>query len=132
MNEEKIDTLINYWMEVSEEDFDTMKILFSNKKYVHALFFLHMALEKLLKSLFVKTFKSQAPITHNLLYLLEKIDPEVLLQYEKLLSTLMPYCIEARYPESKELLYKTTTKELVSALINQAEELKKWITTKLL
>jgi hypothetical protein len=60
------------------------------------------------------------------------LDPEILIQYEKFLSTLMPYCIEARYPESKELLYKTTTNELARDFMNQAEELKKWITTKLL
>lgn len=132
MNEEKIGILIEYWIEGSEEDFDTVKILFSNKKYVHALFFLHLTLEKLLKALFVKTFKTQAPITHNLINLLDKIDHEILLHHEKFLSTLMPYCLEARYPESKELLYKTTTKELVTSLLSQSEELKTWITTKLL
>jgi hypothetical protein len=62
----------------------------------------------------------------------EKIDSGILLHHEKFLSTLMPYCIEARYPESKELLYKTTTKELVTSLLDQSEELKTWITMKLL
>jgi len=132
MNEEKIGILIKYWLEGSEEDFDTMKILFLNKKYVYALFFLHLTFEKLLKALFVKTFKTQAPITHNLINLLEKLDPEILLLHEKFLSTLMPYCIEARYPESKVLLYKNTTRDLVTSLLNQSEELKAWITTKLL
>jgi len=132
MNQENIVKLVQYWIEGSEEDFDTMNILFSNKKYVYTLFFLHLSLEKLLKALFVKTYKVQAPITHNLINLLERLDPKTLLKYEKLLSTLMPYCIEARYPESKELLYKTTTNELAVDFMNQAEELKKWITTKLL
>jgi HEPN domain-containing protein len=67
VNIENIDKLIQYWVEGSEEDFDTMRILFSNKKYVYTLFFLHLSLEKLLKALFVKTYKAQAPITHNLI-----------------------------------------------------------------
>ncbi|MCX6151639.1 MAG: HEPN domain-containing protein [Ignavibacteriales bacterium] len=80
----KIDFDINkttaYWVEGSIEDLDVAKSLFNSQKFLYSLFFGHLALEKMLKALFVKINMEHAPITHSLPLLIEKnklIIPEV-------------------------------------------------------
>lgn len=38
-----------FWIEASDDAFDTAKSLFQNGKYHHSMFFLHLAVEKALK-----------------------------------------------------------------------------------
>jgi len=61
-----IDKTVKYWLEGAEYDLDVANALHEKKKYPYALFIGHLALEKLLKSLVVKTTKEHAPRTHSL------------------------------------------------------------------
>jgi len=47
------DESIKIWVDGARDAFDTSEKLFDSKKYHHALFFLHLALEKALKALYV-------------------------------------------------------------------------------
>jgi HEPN domain-containing protein len=58
---------ISFWQKSAEQDKDTMNYLFTGKKYVHALFFAHLMMEKLLKAHWVKDNKGNyPPKIHNL------------------------------------------------------------------
>ncbi len=46
--------LMNYWIESADSDYDTMKVLFENKKNTWCLFLEHLVIEKILKGLYVK------------------------------------------------------------------------------
>jgi len=61
-----VEKTVSYWLESAEYDFDTAESLFQIEKYPYALFFGHLALEKLLKALVVKTTRQHAPYTHSL------------------------------------------------------------------
>jgi HEPN domain-containing protein len=66
---------IEYWLNRAKEDIETMNYLFKGKRYVHALFFGHLYLEKICKAVWVKNNKeNHPPKIHNLLRLLSGIE----------------------------------------------------------
>jgi len=71
------DKLIKYWIESSDEDYETMIIMFRNKRYNWSLFIGHLMIEKLLKALYVKTNNDYPPYIHNLVSLAEKCGLEL-------------------------------------------------------
>ena len=66
------DKMIQYWLDSSNDEFETMITLYENKRYSWCMFLGHLTIEKLLKALFVKTKDSHLPFTPDLLYLAEK------------------------------------------------------------
>ena len=48
------DKLVNYWVDSSDEDFETMIAMFDSKRYSWSMFVGHLMMEKLLKALFVR------------------------------------------------------------------------------
>jgi hypothetical protein len=51
LNTEK---LIQYWIDSSDDDFETMVSMYNSKRFSWALFIGHLMIEKLLKAYFVK------------------------------------------------------------------------------
>ncbi len=64
-------TLMEYWINSSDRDYESMKKNFEIKQYTWALFIGHLTIEKLLKGLYAKNnTDSQYTIkSHNLLAL---------------------------------------------------------------
>lgn len=60
-----IDKTIDYWAESAEYDFETGKNLLESKKFPYALFFAHLAIEKILKAIVVKNTGEHAPYTQR-------------------------------------------------------------------
>ena len=98
--------LINYWIESSNDDFDTMIVMFENKRYSWSMFIGHLLIEKLLKALFVKVNETYPPLIHNLLRLAEKsniaLDDESRMFY----ATVTAFNINARYDDYKMTFQK--------------------------
>jgi len=118
---------ISYWQTGAEEDWDVAKQLIESNKIRHGLFFLHMALEKILKAHICRNIKDVAPRTHNLVRLAE-LSGIVLEQKQKdLLAEINPFNIEGRYPEvwsavpsrNEAGTLRQRTKELFEWLKNQ-------------
>jgi len=63
--------LINYWLDGSDDDFDTMMAMYDAKRYSWSLFIGHLMIEKLLKAYYVKINSDYPPQIHNLLRLAE-------------------------------------------------------------
>ena len=91
---------IEYWQDSSEEDIETAHILIEKKRFLHGLFFCHLAVEKALKALFVGIKKELAPKTHNLIYLSTQCDLNLSDEQQEFLAILMKYQISGRYPDS--------------------------------
>ena len=62
------------WLDSARYDLNTAESLFGSERYVYALFFCHLALEKVLKAVVEKRTGSTPPKTHDLEYLLELAD----------------------------------------------------------
>jgi HEPN domain-containing protein len=72
-----IEKQIEYWRNSSASDFGTARVLLENGKYNEGLFFCHLAVEKILKALFVKHTGELAPKIHKLQYIAEKSNTEL-------------------------------------------------------
>lgn len=59
---------IEYWISNAESDLETAKLLISNNKILHGLFFCHLVIEKALKAHVTKDTNEVPPKSHNLIY----------------------------------------------------------------
>jgi len=64
-----IKKLFNYWYTETDYSWEAAESLFKNDKYSEALFFGHLAVEKILKANVVAETKQHAPPIHDLLKL---------------------------------------------------------------
>jgi HEPN domain-containing protein len=104
-----IDKIIKHWTETSDDDFNTMLILFRSKSYSWALFMGHIAIEKLLKAYFVKQKRCHAPFTHNLYRLAELSGLEISEEYTDWLFKITTFNLNARYEHYKKEFYALCT-----------------------
>ncbi|MBM2813352.1 MAG: hypothetical protein HW421_114 [Ignavibacteria bacterium] len=64
---------IDYWIKSAEFDYDVFNTLYSNGKYVHAMFIAHLMIEKIIKAHWVKDNETSfPPKVHNLIFLLRQ------------------------------------------------------------
>jgi HEPN domain-containing protein len=73
----EIDKTVQYWLDGAAYDLETGRALLESKRYPYALFFAHLAVEKALKALVVKTTREHAPFTHSLPFLASKAQIEI-------------------------------------------------------
>ncbi len=126
-----IEKIFAYWIETSDEDFETMNLLFRSKKYNWALFLGHISLEKLLKAYFVKNKEKHSPPIHNLLRLAEKGGLNLTNDYADWLDAISLFNINARYDDYDREFYNRCDKEFTELWIEHINELRKWIKEKL-
>ncbi len=102
------------------------------RKYVHALFFGHLYLEKLAKALWVKNNKENyPPKIHNLVRILELSEIKLEDNDMEFLDILNWFQIEGRYPDYVNNLVKETTKHLAEQYIKQIKSITKCLKEKL-
>jgi len=122
-----------YWLELCDDDLITAKALFNSGRLLHMGFFCHLIAEKALKSVIANLTDDAPPRIHDLnklafrANLLDELSDEQL----SLLDQLTPLQIEARYPEYKEKIRATLTKQFCEQLLAETEEFLCWIKTKL-
>ena len=101
---------IEYWIKSSDQNSETMEYLFKGGKYVEALFFGHLTLEKICKALWIKNNEfNYPPKIHNLVSLLEKCLIHINEDDLEFLDIMNRYQLEGRYPDYLNLIYKETT-----------------------
>lgn len=121
--------LMNYWIENSDEDYNVMQVLYSNKKNSWSLFLGHLVIEKLLKALYAKNNKNapHAPKSHDLCYLTEKIGLELTETQEQLLNIITKFNMSARYDDYKKEFQNKCTDEYTTEQIKNIEEVRTWL-----
>ncbi len=113
---------IEYWNRSAIDDLEAIQFLMMGKKYLQALFFTHLTIEKLLKALWVKNnLENVPPKTHNLTYLYEASSISLSEEDEVFLQTLTTFQIEGRYPDYISNLYRSITKEKAEEIISKAK-----------
>lgn len=100
---------IKIWVDGSADATDTAQRLFKSKKFNHSLFFLHLALEKILKAVFINKFDSAPPYTHDLVILAEKCQLDISNDQKSQLSEISEFNVSARYEDYKYRMYKKAT-----------------------
>jgi AbiV family abortive infection protein len=113
------------WVASADEDWQTAEILLNKKRFVPALFFVHLSLEKLIKALIIKQ-NIAVPLSHDLEYLYSKI-ADVPEKYELWLREITGFNVEARYDIDKLKLYKKATANYTIGWFDNAKKVKQWL-----
>jgi len=121
--------LMKYWVESSDSDFETMEVLYKNKKNTWCLFLGHLVIEKLLKAIYAKNNPENpiSPKIHNLILLSQKAKIEVPQEIRKRIQVINTFNISARYDDYKKSFSQKCTNEYTTEQIENIKEVRKWL-----
>lgn len=115
---------IDYWLKTSNDDWEAALLLFQNKKYVQALFFGHLTLEKLCKAHWVKDNQNNIPPrTHNLVRLVSETTLELSEEQLLFLEEYNDFQLEGRYPDYLFEVHKRCNFVFTNELITQVKSI---------
>lgn len=119
--------LVKSLREQAENDFSTSRELFGHKRYTYALFFGHLTLEKILKSLIVLRTSDVYPPIHILRKLAGIAGISLTPIQEKDFDEITSFNIEARYDNEKMSFHKKATGEFTGIWMDKIKEYKIWL-----
>ena len=107
--------------------------MLKSKRYLYVGFMCNQVIEKIFKAYYVKSKNEQPPYTHKLIRLAEESNLyKIMSEKQKdFLFTVSPLNIEARYPSQKQDIFEALNKKRCKEIINETEEMMKWIKKKL-
>ncbi len=126
-----IDKLIYFWASEADEALKVAGHLVEKRDFSYALFFGHLALEKMLKALCVKELRDHAPPIHNLVRLAKIAGIELDEQAESDLVTVTAFNIESRYPDFKGSFRRKCTQEFTTTQMDLIKRYFKWLRSQL-
>lgn len=115
---------IEYWVRIAEEDFEVGGSLIKAGKIRHGMFFIHLAMEKILKACVCKSLEKTPPKIHNLINLYELAGLEKNSERQDTLGALNRFCLEGRYPEQWPTI---PDKKEAGRYLKMAEQLTEWL-----
>lgn len=120
---------IAYWIDIANYDLETAEAMYQTRRWLYVAFMCHQVIEKTLKAYWCSTQDDIPPYTHNHKRLASGCGLYDLMTNEQksFIETVTNYNIEARYPEDKDALAQTLTKEACRELIDETKQLQKWI-----
>ena len=116
---------IDYWVKTAEDDWETLQILFTQKRYLHSLFWCHLMLKKNCKANWVRcNDENVPPKIHNLTKLIQQTD--LIFNEEDIIfiKNFNDFQIEGRYPNYLFEMNEICTKERTSDLLEKAKLIK--------
>ena len=121
--------LMKYWFESADRDYETMQVLYENKKNTWCLFIGHLVIEKLLKGLYAKNNPDNpiAPKIHNLILLSQKAHLEVQNEVREKIQLINTFNISARYDDYKRSFDEKCTDEFTKKQVENIKEVQKWL-----
>lgn len=119
--------LIKYWQTTANDDLQTAESLMAAKRYHHALFFCHLALEKLLKGLVFQHTSEHAFPIHELKKLARQAKLALTPALEKQLDEITTWNIRARYDNYKREFYTKATRQFATKWFARVKEIFLWL-----
>ena len=102
-----------YWILSATHDLESAESMFDSQRYDWCLFAGHLALEKILKAIYVDRNESEIPLKiHNLVRLAELSKIALTEEQRFDLDTINDFNIQARYPD-----YKPSTKNVTKNIL---------------
>ena len=116
---------IDYWLKNADRDWVRAENCFKQKDYVFCLFCLHMSLEKICKTLWVKENKSNTPPKiHDLVKLLHQSNIELPNEDLMFMLEMNTYQLEGRYPDYHDKIYRITKRNNAKSIFEKCQQLK--------
>jgi HEPN domain-containing protein len=120
-----------FWVTEAEEALRVAEHLLEKEDFSYALFFGHLALEKMLKALCVETLKDHAPLIHSLVRLAGIAGITLEENTKNALIMITGFNIESRYPDFKGSFRKKCTEAFTLEQMNEIRRLFKWLESRL-
>ena len=114
------------WFIQSDDDMGTAEHLFSSGRYVYAVFFAHLSIEKALKGIYHKKFGELPPKTHSLSWLIKQNELVPTESMEKFIIELDYASIITRYPEELKKVKAAYPRPKVEEILTQTKEVLIW------
>ena len=120
---------IQYWVALSDYDFETAVAMLQSKRYLYVGFMCHQTIEKIFKAYFTKLKLDTAPFSHSLSNIakLGGFYENFTEDQKNFIDQLEPLNIEARYPSHKERLFASLTPDKCNEIIENTSQLQQWI-----
>jgi HEPN domain-containing protein len=133
MSSPEFDTqrVVAYWVTESEEAFQVAEHLVEKGDNSYALFFGHLAVEKMLKAIYARRLHKHAPLIHNLLRLARLCGLEPDEAQTEALLTITAFNIEARYPDLKRAFRAKCTAEFTAQQMRSIQGILEWLKAQL-
>ena len=122
-----VERIRDYWLVEAKESLQVADHLVEKRDYSYALFFGHLAVEKMLKALYVVRRRQHPPYKHNLLRLAELTEVELDNARTKILATITTFNIEAHYPGEKRAFRAKCTPEYTHGQMRVVKEAFAWL-----
>ena len=122
-----VENLKVYWLTEAEEALQVADHLLEKEDYSYALFFGHLAVEKILKALYVVQCGEHAPPIHNLLRLSKAAGLKLNEVKADALIRITGFNIEARYPDVKRAFRQKCTAEFTGSQMQIIKEVFQWL-----
>jgi HEPN domain-containing protein len=123
--------VVTYWLTEADESLRVADHLVEKGDYSYALFFGHLAVEKVLKALYASKHNQHAPLIHNLLRLARAAGLEPDEVQTDALITITAFNIEARYPDIKRAFRERCTPEFTARQMARIKEVFQWLRSRL-
>ena len=124
-----VQTQVDYWWSGSDEDWDVAVMLVEKEKIHHGLFFLHLAMEKMLKAHVCRAIGDHPPKIHDLVRLTRRAELELPDEWLLLLGKVNAFCLIGRYPGNPQT--QRISQDVARRYIAQAQEVRAWLAQKL-
>lgn len=115
------------WLKQADYDIDTAEFMFAGGKFFYTVFMCHLSVEKAIKGLYQQRLNETPPKTHNLVYLLKKINIRPTETTGKFIVKLNEASVVTRYPEDIDTLQGQYTKDIVKNILVESKEVLEWI-----
>jgi HEPN domain-containing protein len=122
-----VERVTEFWLIEAEEALRVADHLMEKADYSYALFFGHLAVEKVLKSLYVSLAREHAPPIHNLVRLSNAVGLELDDAHKEALITITAFNIEGRYPDLKRSFRLRCTRAYSEEQIAVIKEVYEWL-----
>lgn len=123
---------INFWIEQSNDDWTAVDTLFKGRNYLQSLFFAHLVIEKLCKSLWIKFNEENVPPrTHNLIQLLTSTPIDFSDDKKELMLSINRFQLEGRYPDYLTKMHNICDEKFTVTLLDSTNMLRLWLLEKL-
>lgn len=113
-----------FWQQGSDEAWKTVEVLLEKERYAHALYFCHLAPEKLLKARYVERCRKPAPPTHDLVWLLEQSGITFTDEDRGTLAEIAKFNIAGRYEDYKLDLHHRATSGYTKTWVDRTARLR--------
>ena len=118
---------IDYWLEEAEEALKVADHLFEKKDFSYSLFFGHLAVEKIIKAIYILKRNEHAPQIHNLVRLAEQAGIALSAEQKETLIVITAFNLESRYPDEKRSFRIKCTKKYTQVELTKIREVIKWL-----